>query len=154
MSNKVLLLVAIVCLPLIAKAQQARRILNATGVEGGLVVHIGCGDGELTAALCANDSYMVHGLDTDPANVERAREHVRSLGLYGKVSVDRLGGRRLPYVDNLVNLVISEDLGRISRDEVMRVLCPRGDCRSSISAGHQERSARPSYDNRDTSRGE
>ncbi len=37
--------------------QMAMRILKATGVKGGLIVHIGCGDGKLTAALRAGDSY-------------------------------------------------------------------------------------------------
>ena len=34
-------------------AQIAKEILDASGVTGGLVVHIGCGDGKLTAALRA-----------------------------------------------------------------------------------------------------
>ena len=42
--------------------QTAKEILDATGVKGGVIVHIGCGGGELTAALRANDSYIVHGL--------------------------------------------------------------------------------------------
>lgn len=41
----------------------ARDILDATGVKGGLIVHLGCGDGKLTAALRVNDRYLVHGLD-------------------------------------------------------------------------------------------
>ena len=105
---------------------RAREILDATGVKGGLVVHLGCGDGRLTAALHAGDSYLVHGLDATRANVAKAREHIQSLGLYGKVSVARLDGKRLPYVDNLVNLVVAEDLGGVAMDEVMRVLCPNG----------------------------
>ena len=72
-----------------ASQKAAGQIFDATGVKGGLVVHLGCGDGKLTAALGANDSYTVHGLDTDPANVAKAREHVRSAGLYGRVSIDR-----------------------------------------------------------------
>lgn len=32
----------------------AREILRATGVQGGLVVHLGCGAGSLTAALRAD----------------------------------------------------------------------------------------------------
>ena len=32
----------------------------------------------------------------------------------------------LLYVDNAVNLVVSENLGRIPTDEMMRVLCPNG----------------------------
>lgn len=109
-----------------SQQQEARRILDATGIKGGLVVHIGCGDGKLTAALRANDSYLVHGLDANVKNVEKARRYINSLGIYGKVSVDRLNSVRLPYTDNLVNLVVAEDLGRTSMDEVMRVLCPKG----------------------------
>ncbi len=107
-------------------SQQAGQILEATGVKGGLVVHLGCGDGRLTAALRPNDSYLVHGLDGDASNVAAAREHLQSLDVYGQVSVDRLRGNRLPYVDNAVNLVVAEDLGRVPMDDVMRVLCPNG----------------------------
>ena len=104
----------------------AADLLRDCGVQGGLVVHVGCGDGQLTAELLAGDRYRVHGLDTDPANVARAREHVRSLGRYGAVSVDRFDGTQLPYAENLVNLLVAEDVGRVSMAEVMRVLVPRG----------------------------
>jgi len=106
--------------------EQAARILDETGVRGGLVVHLGCGDGQQTVALRASDAYLVHGLDADAANVERARRHIRDQGLYGPVSVDQLHGDRLPYVDNLVNLLVAEDLGDVPMAEVLRVLCPNG----------------------------
>ena len=104
----------------------ARAILDATGVKGGLIVHLGCGDGRLTAALRANDSYLVHGLDTDAANVDKARKCAAARELYGAVSIDRLAAAQLPYIDNLVNLVVAEDLGKVPVAEVMRVLCPNG----------------------------
>lgn len=104
----------------------AKQILQETGIQGGLVVHLGCGDGKLTAALRAGDSHLVHGLDADPQNVESARRYVQSLGLYGKVSIDRMSGDRLPYIDNLVNLIVAEEPGRISTEEMMRVLAPEG----------------------------
>jgi len=107
-------------------ARMAVPLLDATGVKGGLVVHLGCGDGRLTAALRANDSYLVHGLDPDLQNVEKARQYIQSLQLYGNVSVDQLRGNKLPYIDNLVNLIVSENLGTVSMQEVMRVLCPNG----------------------------
>jgi len=109
-----------------AEHEQARQILNASGVKGGLIVHIGCGDGKLTAALRANDSFLVHGLDINAENVGQARQYIQSLNLYGEVSADRLIGNTLPYIDNLVNLVVSEDLGAVLMDEVMRVLAPNG----------------------------
>ena len=108
------------------EAAHAREILSATNVKGGLVVHLGCGDGRLTAALRAGESYLVHGLATSAADVERARRHVRSLGVYGAVSVDRFDGRRLPYVENLVSLLVAEDLGDVPMREVLRVLVPNG----------------------------
>ena len=64
---------------------EAREILAATGVKGGLVVHLGCGTGELTAALRASESYLVHWLDADPARTAEARAFIRSRGLYGPV---------------------------------------------------------------------
>ena len=109
-----------------APAEQARQILEATGVKGGLIVHVGCGDGELTNALHANESYLVHGLDTDARKVATAREHIQAAGLYGKVSVERWSGKGLPYVDNSVNLVVSENADGVAKDEVMRVLAPGG----------------------------
>ena len=106
--------------------QEAHQILDTTGVRGGLIIHIGCGAGRLTAALCAGESYMVQGLDPNAKNVQQAREHVRSLDLYGRVCIDQLQSQNLPYVDNLVNLIIASDLGKVTLSEVMRVLCPGG----------------------------
>ena len=121
-------LAAAVCVGVVQGAtRQASEILNAAGVKGGLVVHLGCGDGELTAVLCANDSYLVHGLDRDAEDVRVARAHIRSRGLYGEVSVDRLIGERLPYADNLVNLlVVSKGENQVGREEMLRVLAPGG----------------------------
>ncbi|MEA3225187.1 MAG: hypothetical protein U9Q07_04490 [Planctomycetota bacterium] len=58
MINKNRALMICVCLSAItavcaAQGKQAGRILAETGVKGGLVVHLGCGDGKLTAALRA-----------------------------------------------------------------------------------------------------
>ncbi len=104
----------------------AEHILQDAGVKGGLVVHLGCGDGKLTAALCTNDSFVVHGLDADVKNISAARDYVLGLGLYGRVSVEYWSRDILPYSENLVNLLVAQDLRQISMAEVMRVLCPGG----------------------------
>ena len=106
--------------------EQASEILASSGVKGGLVVHLGCGDGRLTAALAASPAYLVHGLDPDEANVSKARDHIRSLGLYGQVSVERFDGDRLPYNANLVNLLVVEKPGKVTKAEMVRVLRPGG----------------------------
>ncbi|MHC4444948.1 MAG: outer membrane protein assembly factor BamB family protein [Planctomycetota bacterium] len=107
-------------------SEEAEQILEATGVKGGLVVHLGCGDGKLTAAMRANESYLVHGLEADPAKVEKARGHIRSLGLYGNVAIEHWDRDTLPYVDNLVNLLVSQNPGAMDMAEMVRVLVPNG----------------------------
>jgi len=109
-----------------SQGQSARQILSESGVKGGVVVHIGCGEGRLTAALQANDRYLVHGLERDPKKVAAAREYIKSLGRYGSVSVEQWPGGKLPYIDNMVNLVVCQDTGAVSNDEIMRVLAPGG----------------------------
>ena len=106
--------------------EEARRLLRQADVSGGLVVHVGCDDGKLTAALRADDRYVVHGLDQDPEAVRRARDYLKSKGLYGDISVETWDGRTLPYVDNLLNLVVCEAGSPPPGDEMMRVLCPGG----------------------------
>ena len=106
--------------------ETAREIIQRSGVRGGLVVHLGCGDGRLTAALRAGESYLVQGLERDAARREQARAHIRSAGLYGPVSVAAWDGLHLPYAENLVNLIVSETPGDVAMDELLRVLAPRG----------------------------
>ncbi|MHC4398561.1 MAG: outer membrane protein assembly factor BamB family protein [Planctomycetota bacterium] len=102
---------------------EVSSIEDIAGIKGGLVVHLYCGDGKRTADLHANGCFVVHGLDAD---VTAARKHIQSLGLNGKASVAPWTGERLPYVDNLVNLVVADDPGKLPMDEVMRVLAPNG----------------------------
>ncbi|MHC4401585.1 MAG: outer membrane protein assembly factor BamB family protein [Planctomycetota bacterium] len=106
--------------------EEARQILDVAGTQGGLIVKLGCGNGDLAVALGSGDGVLVHALDTDPRAVAEARDRVRRAGCYGKVAVDTFNGRTLPYVDNLVSLLIAEAPGDVRGDEVMRVLAPNG----------------------------
>ncbi|UCD53362.1 MAG: PQQ-binding-like beta-propeller repeat protein, partial [Phycisphaerales bacterium] len=106
--------------------QKAAEILTATGVRGGLIIHIGCGDGKLTAALAANSNCLVHGLDKDAKKVQAARRHIQSSGLYGTATAEQWAAKRLPYIDNLANLVVAENRAAVSMKEVMRILRPDG----------------------------
>ncbi len=107
-------------------AARGQEILATTGVQGGLIVHVGCGDGALTVALAASDGYLVHALDTDPKNVAAARSLIRAKGLTARVSVAQFDGKHLPYVDETVNLVVAENLAGLPEPEVLRVLAPLG----------------------------
>jgi len=91
-------------------------------------VHVGGGDGQLTAALRRADNCVVQGLEADAKRVEAAREAIRASGVYGPVSVLHWSGngKRLPYVDNLATLVVCEDSGTVPAEELMRVVRPHG----------------------------
>ncbi len=104
----------------------AQAVLEASGVRGGLIVHLGCGDGELTAELAEGESFFVHGLEANPANVASARYRIQTKGLGGRASVEQWTSQTLPYADNLVNLLVAEDLGEVTTNKVIRVLVPGG----------------------------
>lgn len=109
-----------------AAEAEAARIIEATGVKGGFIVHLGSGDAQLTAALRRNDSYQVQGLERDGGQVQAAREWLLAQKLYGPITTDRWRPGPLPYIDNLVNLIVAENLEGVSREEILRVLVPQG----------------------------
>ncbi|MGQ9731011.1 MAG: outer membrane protein assembly factor BamB family protein [Candidatus Zipacnadales bacterium] len=104
----------------------ARQILSETGVQGGLIVHVGCDDGRLTGALRMHPGFLVHGLTTNARQVRAARAYLQGRSLYGPVSVDRWDGVQLPYADNLVNLLVRTNGESPNVAEVQRVLVPNG----------------------------
>ena len=105
---------------------EADKILEEAGVQGGLVVHLGVNNGKLTAALHAGRSYVVHGLSRNKGIVDKARVYIKNQGMYGKVSVEHWKGSQLPYISDMVDLVVSTGQPEVSMDEIMRVLSPGG----------------------------
>jgi len=108
-------------------AATSEQILKASGFRGGLIVHIGCGEGRLTAELRENNAALVHGLDTNPTNVATARENVLQENLHGPVSFAVFDGTSLPYVDGIANLVVVSGVRcQVSAPELGRALAPGG----------------------------
>lgn len=107
-------------------ADDGAAIVERSGVQGGVIVHVPCGSGQATAQMRLNDRYLVQGLDPMPGNVARARKHIEALGVYGPISVDLFEGGRLPYADNMVNLLVIDDPSLVSQAEIGRVLAPLG----------------------------
>lgn len=119
-------LVVVVLLIYCASVADADSIVSDSGVRGGLIVHLGAGDGKTTAALRVNERYMVQGLEADAAKVAIARNRLHKEGVYGPVSIRQWSGSVLPYAGDLVNLLAADSLGTVPMSEVMRVLAPRG----------------------------
>ncbi|MCD6303937.1 MAG: PQQ-binding-like beta-propeller repeat protein [Planctomycetes bacterium] len=107
-------------------AAEASRLLGASGLKGGLIVRVGGADGKLIAALAEAGPFVVQGLCDEPDAVAAAKRYVRSAGVYGKASVAAFDGKNLPYVDELVNLLLVYKAGGLSAAEVKRVLAPGG----------------------------
>jgi len=128
-----------------AVAGTGRELIDLSGVRGGLVVHVGCGDGARTEQLAAGPAYRVHGLDRDPERVAAARQRLKAANLYGPVAADLWEGRHLPYIENLVNLLVVEPGSDLSEAEMMRVLVP---CGVALVAGANgwEKSVKPRPD--------
>lgn len=107
--------------------------VGTLGIRGGVVVLVGLVPemgpkqaGEVAIRIGSGKPFVVHGLDANAANVAAARKLAAERGVGGAVSFAQLRGKRLPFADNTVNRLIAEDLGGISKEEVMRVLVPRG----------------------------
>jgi outer membrane protein assembly factor BamB len=146
-----LVIVAVGLTPALSRADarsDAETLLQQSGVSAGFFVHLGAGDGELTRALRQNDATQVHGLVRDASSVARVRRETRKLIGYGDVSFDRIAGNQLPYVDNLVNLLVSDDLSGVPMEEVLRVLVPNG-VAMIREAGQWKKTVKPRPENID-----
>ncbi|SVD09732.1 uncharacterized protein METZ01_LOCUS362586, partial [marine metagenome] len=99
------------CLLFANPGKDAKDILAQSKVTGGLIVHLGCGTGDLLAELGKDERFLVHGLDQDNAKLKTARANISTQD-YGRVSAERwVNPERHPYSDNLVNLLLIEDAG-------------------------------------------
>lgn len=130
-------------------SEQAGELLRRADVSAGFFVHLGCGTGELTEALGQGETVQVHGLDRSADHIATARSRGVRDGSYGDISFERLDSDQLPYVDNLVNLLVAEDLGEVSMEEILRVLVPNGVALTKGANGKWEKTVKPRPDNID-----
>lgn len=123
-----LCLAALVALshPVIAGQIDGRKLLEDAGVRRGIIVQLGCGDSERILDLHGDGQYVVQAMDRDAAKVAAAREAIRSKGASGAVSTRVLTGQTLPYLENLVNLLVVDDALGIDEQEMLRVVRPLG----------------------------
>ena len=119
-------------------AETPADLVSQSGVKGGLVVLVGCGGGQFTAGLRINERYVVQGLGIDPARVAQASEYLRKERLSGPVTAIRWDGKRLPYADNLVSLLVVDSAPGLAEAEIMRVLSPRGVALVKVGDGRKK----------------
>jgi outer membrane protein assembly factor BamB len=112
--------------PAHAAEDAAARMVRESGIKGGLVVYVGPVEAQAIVALRLSERYLVQALDTDSGRVRRANQKLHAGGQVGPVTTIQWGGGMLPYVDNLVGLLLIRDRKGLTRAEGMRVLAPGG----------------------------
>jgi outer membrane protein assembly factor BamB len=115
----------------------AARIVQDSDAPGGICAVVGRSDAELALAL--GKAFTVHCLYTEPSVCDQMRKVIRSRGAYGTVSAGTFQRGRLPYADNLLNIVVVDPYPALARDglsaaEVLRVLVPLGTAYLNISS--------------------
>ncbi len=96
------------------------------GLDGGVVVHVGCEDGRNTLKLGQAGAWVVRGLDRDPDKIRAARERIVEAGRYGPVSVALWRGGVLPFVDNSIDAILLDNGAKVALEECNRALRPGG----------------------------
>ncbi|MBF0197623.1 MAG: PQQ-binding-like beta-propeller repeat protein [Planctomycetes bacterium] len=110
-----------------ASAEDYSSFPLAPEVSGGLVVLAGCDSGKELTDLYVNSSYIINGLCGDERTRTKIRSELLKAGAQGAVSVDLLkADTPLPYISNIVNLLIDTGKTNLSHTEIMRVLTPGG----------------------------
>jgi len=112
-------------------AAAAKLITKSGASSGGMCVVLGSESSELAVSLSQQGRFVVQALVAERAKLDDVRRTLRSSGAYGAVSADWSAYDRLPYTENLINLLVVADstsaAGRgLSIDEVFRVLAPLG----------------------------
>jgi len=123
------LLAGFLCLTALLTSIHAAVPLDAikgSGIAGGLIVHIGNGDGSGTVALAKSGKFVVHRLVPDKTKLDRVRNTIRSAGLYGSVAAEQWSAAELPYHDNYVSLLVIEGGISVPEPEIKRAIRPNG----------------------------
>lgn len=103
----------------------AKGLMQESGFSGGLCVFLEPGSTDLAVSMAEGGAFIVQALYTDKKSLSEVRSKIRAQGVYGKVSAIQWDGKRLPYTDDLVNIIVTGKIGDHG-SEIERVLSPRG----------------------------
>jgi outer membrane protein assembly factor BamB len=97
---------------------------NQGPTSAGLCVELATDSVEATVKRSRR--HLVHRLDSSREGVRKWRERMADEGLLGKVSIEHWTSDRLPYADNLANLLVVGRSSEVPEEELRRVVAPGG----------------------------
>ncbi|MHC4726167.1 MAG: outer membrane protein assembly factor BamB family protein [Planctomycetota bacterium] len=112
-------------------SKTAKVLMQSSDTPGGICVVLGQSDAELALSISEYGRFTVQSLYHDKLHLSKARKEIDQHGVYGKVSADLRQDSRLPYAENLVNIIVADNYKMLearglSVKELFRVLTPRG----------------------------
>ena len=119
----------------------AEDIVGKAGISRGVCCVLGHTDSDLPFELVEAYRFLVHVLSPDESAVGALRATAGERGLaLDRFVAERASLDRLPYADNVVDLVVAVNptadlLGRLSAGEVLRALRPRGKAVLLVAGG-------------------
>jgi outer membrane protein assembly factor BamB len=122
------------------QAAENATVINVVKKNSGLCLHLGSGSDKnprLTANLAEKSGMLIHGMALDQKALQRARKAISEKKMAGRAIVEKLFGKKLPYLKNLARVIVVENTAGlnskgVTKKEIMRVLAPGGSlCMSS-----------------------
>jgi outer membrane protein assembly factor BamB len=107
-------------------------------ISGGLCVHVGGDDSDLSLKLHQQGCGIVHRLDKNAERIAALRTKIAAAGGSGSVMAEVWPHSDLPYVDALADWIICEEPGAVAEEELLRVLRPGGTAFIRMGDGYTE----------------
>lgn len=108
-------------------SRYAETALQRAAVSKGYCLVLASGTGQLAYEIAVRSQFQVVGIEPNPQRVAESRRRLAGAGLYGtRVTIQQVGGDKLPFPKYWANLIVAEETPTISAEEVHRVLRPCG----------------------------
>ncbi len=116
----------------VGQIRLGQHLVEKAGVHRGVCAILGCRNDRIALDIVRSSDLLVHVQEPNGRFVKRARRRLDAEGLYGtRIVVEQGRLDRLPYADNLIDVVICHSLSnrtldQLSLAEILRVLRPGG----------------------------
>ena len=100
--------------------QRIHRHCAERDISGGVLLYLGDPDNALLTELAemSNERFLVRVLLSEDVDLAQRRERLLTDGLYGKISLVHWSGSDLPFIPNVVNVLVIDSPDKVSRDEI------------------------------------